>query len=105
MQDLYQHEHDAIVGIVDGVRGKYMDGSSVTFEKLTRLHKELEGRLGDAGFDAVVDVTPLLDGMPPVVSINGRKEKIAEFDHERKAWEVKKRKEKKGDDPKIEGVV
>jgi hypothetical protein len=105
MQDLYKHEHDAIVNIVDRVRTKYMDGSDVTFDKLSRLHNELEGRLSDAGYEVTVDVTPLLDGFPPSVAINGRKEAVSEFDYERKAWEVKKRAERKDDDPKIEGVV
>lgn len=105
MQDLYQHEHDKIVSIVEQVRSKHMTGRRVTWENLGRLHNELEGRLGDAGFEATVDVTPLLDGMPPVVAIEGRKDQKQEFDHERKAWEVRKRKLRKDEDPKIEGVV
>jgi Icc-related predicted phosphoesterase len=105
MQDLYKHEHDAIVDIVNRVRVKYMDGSDVNFEKLERLHRELSGRLEDAGFESTVDVTPLLEGMPPVVAIIGRHDPMREFDHERKAHEVRKRRERKDDEPQIEGVV
>lgn len=103
MQDLYKNEHDQIVAIVERVRSKHMDGGTVTWEKLSLLHRELEGRLNDAGWEVTVDVTPLLEGFPPTVSIDGRRQE--EFDHERKAWEVLKRYERKDDDPEIEGVV
>lgn len=105
MQDLYEHEAQVIQRIVEGVRVKHMDGSDLNFEKLSRLHRELEGRLEDAGYDVTVDVTPLLEGVPPVVVINGRKEPLSGFDYEKKAYEVKKRYERNEEDPDIEGMV
>jgi hypothetical protein len=103
MQDLYQKDHDVIVSIVRKVQSNKMQGSSV-YEKLDNLHTELQGRLEDAGYDVSVDVTPLLEDQPVVVSVNGRRD-VDEFDFERKAFEVKKRTERKDEDPEIEGMV
>lgn len=105
MQDLYQNEHDTIVKIVSRLQVKYMDGTEVTLPKLNRMHEELTGRLEDAGFDVLVDVTPLLDGQSPSVTIVGRKEKLEGFDYEKKKSEVLRRIKRKEKDPGIEGVV
>lgn len=104
MLDLYKEDEEKIYDIVDRVRAKHMDGGEVNWDKLGRLHRELEGRLQDAGYDVSVDVTPLLEGFPPIVNINGRRD-AGEWDFDKKAYEVKKRIERNEGDPQIEGMV
>lgn len=107
MIDLTDKEVNTIYEIVERVRTKHMDGSDVNWEKLGRLQRELQGRLEDAGYFVAVDVTPLMAGDPPQVRINGHIDGTDGLDHERKAYEIRKRQERKDDDPndKIEGII
>lgn len=53
-------------------------------------HDEAVNRFADAGFVVEVDVTPALAGLaPPTVSVVGKTD-VAEFDHEKKAYEIKR---------------
>jgi hypothetical protein len=59
-------------------------------------HEEAIKRYRDIGFIAEIDITPALAGeSPPVISIVDRVEPLV-FDFDKKAWEVKKSREKGG---------
>jgi hypothetical protein len=103
MRELTDEDAVKIQEIVQKVAYKHMDGSDVTGDRLDHLQKELSGRLEDAGYVNIVDVTPLLDGRPPVVSIEGKADGLE--DVERKMYDVSKRLERNEDAPDIEGFV
>jgi len=92
--NIYDHEAETIRKEVEYVQEKYM-GKSFTAENLEKLHRELEGRMNDLGFTAVVDVTPLYEFQPVQVSITGRTDKH-EFDHDLKRKEILKSREEGG---------
>ena len=100
---LTDDDEKKIVAIVDRVRTKHMDGSTITGTKLSALATELTGRLNDAGYEVTVDVSPMLRGLPPTVAIEGRQED--QKDIERKMWDIAKRLERKTEDPQIEGRI
>jgi hypothetical protein len=104
MIDLTDAEARRVIETVERVRVKHMDGSDITGDKLSRLQRELAGRLEDEGFITTVDVSPLLEGEAPSVRIDAR---IDEFivDVERKRHDVLKRVERGEDAPDIEGLV
>lgn len=85
--DLYQEEKATIEDIVTRVSYKWSRKTN-TPENLHNLHRELVGRLEDAGFIAEVDVTT----SPVVVSIVDRIE-VEETDHDRIRYEVLQEKE------------
>jgi len=68
------------------------------------LHKELLGRLQDIGFEADVDVTPVLAGLPATVAIVNRIED-QEFDIEKRQHELRQMADKNEKRPDIEGNV
>ena len=68
------------------------------------LHKELLGRLQDIGFEADVDVTPVLAGMPATVAIVNRIEE-KDFDIEKRQHELRQMAERNEKHPDIEGNV
>lgn len=103
MIELTDEDAQKITDIVQKVAYKHMDGSDVTPEKLDHLQREMQGRLEDAGYINTVDVTPLLRGLSPTVSVEGKADGLQ--DVERKMWDVKKRLDKNEDAPDIEGFV
>lgn len=103
MVELTDDQAKQVVKIVEAVRVKHMDGSTRTPEKLAALHKELEGRLQDAGYEVTVDVTPMYQGEPPSVRIDSAPD--GKSDLERKLWDIAKRLERGEDAPNIEGLV
>lgn len=104
MQDLYEQDAKTITEIVDRVRVKHMNGSTLTGDKLSQLHRELTGRLEDAGYLVTVDVTPLLAGQPPIVNVDGKQD-VERWDFDKKAHEIKKRFQRKEKNPEIEGMI
>lgn len=104
MQDLYEQDAKTITEIVDRVRVKHMDGSTLNGDKLHQLHRELTGRLEDAGYLVTVDVSPLLAGLPPVVNVDGKQD-VERWDFDKKAHEIKRRLVRKEKDPEIEGMI
>jgi len=105
MVELTDKEARTIIVTVEKIRDRHMDGSSVTGEKLGRLANELEGRLNDLGYKVTIDVSPLLEGYPPTVRIDGRIDgpDVLGVDHKR--YEVQKRAERKEEVPDIEGHI
>lgn len=103
MVELNDDQAKQVVKIVESVRKKHMDGSTITAEKVTGLHKELEGRLQDAGYGVTVDVTPLYEGDPPTVRIDSVPDNKSDI--ERKLWDIAKRLERGEEAPDIEGHV
>jgi hypothetical protein len=93
MYQLLDSEAEAIRKEVEYVQEKFM-GKEFTSHNLELLQKELIGRIEDLGFEAIVDVTPLFEFQPVMVSIGGRLE--GHFDHEKKAHEVKTSRKKGG---------
>lgn len=73
-------------------RRKYPFDSDTTIHKLLdEFSDEVKTKLADVGILASVDTTPLLGGQPPEIDIIGKiGSATAEFDHEKKGWEVKK---------------
>lgn len=105
MVELTDADAKRIIVAVEKVQQKHMDGSEITGEKLGRLANELEGRLNDLGYNVTVDVSPLFEGLPPVVRIDGRIDGDATLGVEQKMYEVRKRAERGEDAPEIEGHV
>ena len=94
MYQLLDSEAEAIRKEVEYVQEKFM-GREFTSHNLELLQSELIGRIEDLGFEAIVDVTPLFEFQPVMVSIAGRKDNKP-FDHEKKAHEVKENRRKGG---------
>jgi hypothetical protein len=105
MIELTEKESHAIIDTVQKVREKHFDGSEITGEKLGRLANELEGRLNDLGYKVTVDVSPMFQGIPPTVRIDGRIDGQNELGVEQKMYEVRKRVERNEDVADIEGHV
>lgn len=63
--------------------------------KLGEFHKKAVGAFEKAGFIVEVDITPIYMDQPPSISIVDRVDTI-DFDHEKKAHEIKKSRDKGG---------
>jgi len=105
MVELTDSDAKRIITAVEKVQQKHMDGSDITGEKLGRLANELEGRLNDLGYLVTVDVSPLFEGLPPTVRIDGRIDGNDTLGVEQKMYEVRKRAERNEDVPDIEGHI
>ena len=96
---MYDEEIQAIEKLTQKLIYKYSKVSP-TFENLREFEKEARGRFLDIGFHAEVNMVDyLLDVLdpnhqgpptPPEFVIVARVDPIAEFDHEKKGYEVKK---------------
>lgn len=65
-----------------------------TAKKLNEWTKVVEGAFERIGFRAAVDVNPIYGDMPPDITILERiTSRNEEFDHERKAREIKREKD------------
>ena len=103
MVNLYQNEVEEITNVVEKVSKSWW-GKTASGENLALLHKELLGRLQDIGFEADVDVTPVLAGMPATVAIVNRIEE-KDFDIEKRQHELRQMAERNEKHPDIEGNV
>lgn len=72
-----------------------MQNTKETSMKVGEWHKRAIGEFEKAGFIVEVDMTPIYADQPPIVSIVDRVEKVV-FDHEKKAYEVKKSRNRGG---------
>lgn len=61
-----------------------------TAKKLNEWTKRVESAFERIGFRAAVDVNPIYGDQPPSITILERTTPVDEFDHDRKASEVKK---------------
>lgn len=94
--DLTDHDVMIVGKIVGDLMAKYSDKPN-TPENLDHLRDEALTRLAEAGILATLDPAPCFYGEPPVLEILGKVGDpgfTAEFDHERKQYEVIKSKER-----------
>lgn len=67
-----------------------------TAKKLNEWTKVAEGAFERIGFRARVDVNPIYGDMPPDITIVERVDPISEFDHDKKAAEIKRSRDRGG---------
>lgn len=103
MVNLYQNEVEDITKVVEKVSQSWW-GKTASGENLALFHKELLGRLQDIGFEADVDVTPVLAGLPATVAITNRIEST-DFDIEKRQHELQTMRDRNEKRPDIEGNV
>jgi len=103
MINLQESEKKEIVKTIHHVSQKWW-GKSNSAENLADIHKEIVGRLEDLGFEALCDPTPTLENKPIEVVIKSRLDR-AIFDYERKAYDLKRLRDRKEESPEIEGAA
>jgi hypothetical protein len=72
-----------------------LKNSKETSNKVNEWHKRAINEFERAGFIVEVDMTPIYRDQPPAISIVDRVSKVI-FDHEKKAYEVRKSRAKGG---------
>lgn len=71
-------------------------GSKVQQQMIQVWHDEAVNRYREAGFIVEVDITPALAGIsPPTIAVVGKTEDKP-FDHDKKAWEVRRSRSQGG---------
>lgn len=94
--DLTDLEIGQIAKIIKQIQAKYASRPNSP-EVLDQLRDEVLTKLAEIEILATVDPTPCFHGEPPIVEILGKVPGSAihkdGFDHERKAWEVRKANE------------
>lgn len=96
--DLTDEEAQRVVTIILGeVQNKYAF-KTATKANLEALRDEALTRMAEIGVLAELDVSPVLNGEPPVLEIIGKVSTDSfhqhGFDHEKKHWEVNKAKDR-----------
>lgn len=96
MISLYDEEIVAAYQVVQDLTRKYGKRTWSNFEEFHKLTDEIEKdakhNLFEVGLVASVNCAPMMSGEPPEVIIEGRVNP-EQFDHSRKAWEVRRSKE------------
>ena len=64
--------------------------SKETARKCNEFAKWVEGEFEKIGFIALVDTTPIYADRPPVITLMDRVQSESEFDHEKKARQIRR---------------
>lgn len=98
LANVYDEEYKAIQKLGWVIQTRWNDAarhidiadSKATAKIVNEFSKWAEGEFEKIGFLIAVDTTPIYSDRPPVISLLSRTSGDNEFDHERKAREVRK---------------